>query len=285
MEEMCNKFLYRGYLEGGVKEHMRKAKETLRSDVRKKKVKMRDKRIPFVSTFNTASGQLRSVILKHWHILHQGLPEVEEFTCPPILLYKRGCNLKDKLVKSDIGPTNVSLQRTLGPPKLGNFPCLGCACCGNLIKGEFFNSLKPRGDHISFEVILRGLYDRKYPSKRIYIKRRYTCTSSFVIYLIVCPCGLTYVGETTMEIKARIRKHKSTIRTKMVDLPIPKHFIESGHSVSQLRFRVIDGVLPLRRGGDRVKLLKQKELRWISRLGSRQPGGLNVDYNLQLCVS
>ncbi|CAJ0931144.1 unnamed protein product [Ranitomeya imitator] len=265
LDEMCSKFLNRGYPEIGVRKHVERAKETSRAVLREKKIRVRDKRIPFVTTFSTVSGHVKNMILKHWHILHQGLPDIEEFTLPPILSYKRGRNLKDKLVKSDIGSTVVSLQRTLAPPKLGNFPCLGCACCGNMIKGDFFNH--PR------------------TGQRFSIKGRYTCTSSFVIYLIVCPCGLTYVGETTMEIKARISKHKSTIRTKMVDLPIPKHFIESGHSVSQLRFRVIDGVPPLRRGGDRVKLLKKKELRWISKLGSRQPGGLNVDYNLLLCVS
>ncbi|CAJ0942417.1 unnamed protein product [Ranitomeya imitator] len=226
LEEMCNKFLDRGYPYASVEEQKNRARATLRSDVRKKNVKVREKHIPFVSTYNTASGFMRNIILKHWHILQQGLPRIDEFTRPPLLSYKRGYNLKDKLVKSDVGPT----------------------------------------------------------SKKIFIKGRYTCTSSFVIYLITCPCGLTYVGETTMQIKACISKHKSTIRTKMMDLPIPKHFIESCHAISQLRFRVIDNVPPLRRGSDMVKLLKQKELGWISKLGSRHPGGLNVDYNLQLCA-
>ncbi|CAJ0957188.1 unnamed protein product [Ranitomeya imitator] len=220
LDEMCLKFLSRGYPVNGVKKHVERAKGTSIAAIREKKIRVREKRIPFVSTFNTASGLMKNMILKHWHILHQGLPDIEEFALPPILSYKRGRNLKDKLVKSDVGPTVVNVQRTLGPPKFGNFPCLGCACCGNMIKGDFFNH--PR------------------TGQRFSIRERYTCTSSFVIYLIVCPCGLTYVGETTMEIKARISKHKSTIRTKKMELPIPKHFIESGHSVSQLRFRLYE---------------------------------------------
>ncbi|CAJ0965397.1 unnamed protein product [Ranitomeya imitator] len=105
------------------------------------------------------------------------------------------------------------------------------------------------------------------------------------VYLMSCPCGLMYVGETTMEVRQRISKHKSTIRTNLTDLPIPKHFSECRHSVNQLRFRVIDGVPTLRRGGDRNLILKQKELRWISVLGTLQPKGLNLDYNLQICTT
>lgn len=83
------------------------------------------------------------------------------------------------------------------------------------------------------------------------IKQRYTCTWKFVVYVITCPCGLLYVGETTMEIRMRISKHKSTICTGQNDLPLPKHFNEQGHKISQLKFCIIDSVPPLRRGGIR----------------------------------
>lgn len=81
------------------------------------------------------------------------------------------------------------------------------------------------------------------------IKARDTCSSSFVIYVIICPCGLYYIGETTMEVRAQINKHKSTIRLKQIDVPVAAHFVTMGHSVSQLKFKVIDGVAPLRHIG------------------------------------
>ncbi|XP_077109686.1 uncharacterized protein LOC143766127 [Ranitomeya variabilis] len=179
--------------------------------------------------------------------------------------FRRGRNLRDRLVKSDIGPSKSLVQRTLSTAKHGNFPCLGCACCNNMLKGEFCH--------------------HPHTGKKIFLKERYTCSSSFVVYMIVCPCGLTYVGETTMEVRARISKHKSTVTTGLSELPVPKHFIESRHSVNQLRFRVIDSVPVLRRGGDRIKIVKKKELRWIYTLGSLQPKGLNIDFNFHACAS
>lgn len=102
--------------------------------------------------------------------------------------------------------------------------------------------------------------------------------------MITCPCNLVYVGETTMEVRQRISKHKSTIRTGLVDLLIPKHFIDESHTINQLKYKVIDSVPPLRRGGDRQAKLMEKELRWIHRLDCLYPKGLNIEFKLQsLC--
>lgn len=64
----------------------------------------------------------------------------------------------------------------------------------------------------------------------------------------------------------------------MIEFPIPKHFPEMSHTVSQLRFRVIDYVPPLRRRGHRHVMLKKKELMWIRRLVSLSILGLNRIY-------
>lgn len=84
-----------------------------------------------------------------------------------------------------------------------------------------------------------------------------------------------------MEICKRITKHKSTIRNRMVELPIPKHFVENNHSINQLKFKVMDSVPELRRGGDRQTKLYEKEFMWIKRLDSLAPKGLNMEYKLQ----
>lgn len=78
----------------------------------------------------------------------------------------------------------------------------------------------------------------------------------------------------------RISKHKSTIRTGLNDLPVPKHFAEKAHSISQLRFRVIDSILTLRRGGDRQLLLRERELMWIHKLDCLAPRGLNLEFKI-----
>lgn len=99
----------------------------------------------------------------------------------------------------------------------------------------------------------------------------------FVVYLSKWPCGLVYVGETTQRIQDRISKHRSTIRCQNTLLPVPYHFIQDSHSISQMRFQVIESVPIPGRGGNRVMLLKKKSF-WNahakylkSTVRSRQP--------------
>ncbi|OCT74145.1 hypothetical protein XELAEV_18033105mg [Xenopus laevis] len=159
---------------------------------------------------------------------------------------------------NDIGGLKKERTRFLNKPKFGTFPCLHCIQCNSVIKGENFY--------------------HPHSGKKYAIKQYYTCDSTFVSYLLKCPCGLLYMGETTQKIKDRISKHKSTIRKGLTTLPVPAHFKQAGHSVSQLRFQVIDSAEPPRRGGNRLMLLHKLEMQWIHRLDTVWPRGLNKDY-------
>lgn len=59
-----------------------------------------------------------------------------------------------------------------------------------------------------------------------------------------------------------------------LDLPVSKHCKEVGHSEWDT---IIDSVTPLKRGGDRLTLLKRKELPWIYKLDTLKLKGLNVE--------
>lgn len=189
-----------------------------------------------MSTFGPHSGKISNILCNQWSLVQQGFPKVEAFKFPPpppLMSYKRDRNLRDTLVRSDIGPPKSErVQCTC------NFPCLHCACCDNLIKGDSFSYL--------------------YTGKKDKISQRFSCSSSFVDHVISCPCGLLFVGKTTQEVKFRITKHKSTISKGLTDIPVPVHFLEKGHTISQLRYRVIDAILLLRRGGDTQQLLNKK---------------------------
>lgn len=260
---MCLKFLERGYPDHLIDQHRLRACSIDRKDLLIPKIKETNKkpRIPFVSTFGPFSKQVANVIRKHWPLLKRGCPEVAEFQTPPILAYKRDRNLCDILVKNDNGPRHMTqTQRLLAPLKKGNFTCAHCSCCSNLVRGNSFTHPQT---------------GQSFP-----IKARYTCSSTFVVYAIICPCGLYYIGETTMEARARINKQKSTIRLKQMDVPVAAHFVTKGHSVSQLRFKIIDGVPPLRRGGDRQKILFKKNIFWIFTLDTMAPKGLYLEYKI-----
>ncbi|OCU00267.1 hypothetical protein XELAEV_18006038mg [Xenopus laevis] len=142
------------------------------------------------------------------------------------------------------------------------YPCLNCKQCKYVMKVKTF----------------------KHPDtgEIIQIYGYHTCLTQFVVYAIVCPCGMIYVGETVQKVKSRISQHKSTIKLGNMGLPLSKYFKEKGHTAEQLRFTVLEMVPPLERGGDRELRLKQREVWWINKLNSLHPHGLNKDYNLYL---
>ncbi|XP_073404906.1 decapping and exoribonuclease protein isoform X1 [Dendrobates tinctorius] len=208
LDEMTNKFVERGYPPSLL--------EASRDTPTRSHEGMTN-RIPFVHTFHPFAYIIHKSIRKNWHLLSTAHPDVREFQKPFLPCFKRAPNLKDSLVKADIGPkSTIHKQRFLHKPKMGTFPCLHCVQCNNVLKGDKF--VHPHS------------------GKEFKISNFFTCDSAYVIYLIKCPCCLLYVGETSQPIRDRISKHKSTIRCKNI-LPIPHHVITQGHNISQLRFQ------------------------------------------------
>ncbi|OCT76473.1 hypothetical protein XELAEV_18031674mg [Xenopus laevis] len=100
--------------------------------------------------------------------------------------------------------------------------------------------------------------------------------------MLICPCNLIYVGETIQKVKDRFSQHRSTINTGSRTLPVSRHCLELGHTSNDLRFKVIQHIPPPKRGGNHILELKRAEVKWIDRLGTLSPGGLNKDFDLHL---
>ncbi|CAJ0920888.1 unnamed protein product [Ranitomeya imitator] len=115
--EMSAKFRSRGY-----PDHVLKFKQnTLGSDV-----SLREPRLAFVSTFHPFNSLINKCILQHWDILINAYPQVKEFNVKPIICNKRCSNIRDCLVRADVGPSiSGPIQRVLSTPRNGTFPCLG----------------------------------------------------------------------------------------------------------------------------------------------------------------
>ncbi|OCT71500.1 hypothetical protein XELAEV_18034476mg, partial [Xenopus laevis] len=108
----------------------------------------------------------------------------------------------------------------------------------------------------------------------------FICLSKFVVYPLVCLCGLIYVGETRLQIKTHISQHRATISRSNTKLPVSKHFVEKGHSDSELKFMVLEEVRTHMGGGDHELLLRKREAWWIHQLNTLAPNRLNKDYDL-----
>ncbi|OCT83047.1 hypothetical protein XELAEV_18025584mg [Xenopus laevis] len=162
--------------------------------------------------------------------------------------YRKARTIGSMLVKADMGSGKENKQTVLRPVKKGTFACCLCNCCSNIQKGEVIYHLRS------------GI--------PIPISGHYSCTTTFVVYAIKCLCGLVYVGQT------------SPIKCKSMDQPVAKHFVELGHTVLQLKFQILDAVLKMRRGDNRVKKLLYKEAWWIRKLDTLTPNGLNLEYDV-----
>ncbi|OCT84277.1 hypothetical protein XELAEV_18022432mg [Xenopus laevis] len=133
-------------------------------------------------------------------------------------------------------------------------------------------------------VFVSSFFHHPHTVKEFEIKHFFMCRSSLDLYLLKCPYGLIYIGETTQQMKDHFYKHKSTIYRNLTTLPVPAHFHQVKHSISQLKFQIIDTVEIPRRGGDRLLQLKHSEMFWIHKLDTLWPRGLNRDYPPSLFI-
>ena len=78
----------------------------------------------------------------------------------------------------------------------------------------------------------RNLQSVQYAASRdtFTVKRHFTCTSSSVVYLILCSiCDAVYVGETGCLLRERFTQHRYTVCHQQ-DTPVPEHF-SRGHTM------------------------------------------------------
>lgn len=141
----------------------------------------------------------------------------------------------------------------------GNYRCGSCAQCSYTHKCKYFNH-----PHTGKTLSIHGVI---------------TCSTTHVIYLICCPCGLAYVGETIRALRTRISQHRRTIRTGD-ERPVTAHFKLAGHNVSTLRYIGEERVNKPSIGAHDKRFL-QWETFWIHYLNTMSPYGPMV-YGLRI---
>lgn len=149
-----------------------------------------------ILTYNGNSNQIRKAITRNWNILKSdpgignSIPERQSIT------YRRGHNLKDLLVHSDL----TERESSRGIDLQGFFPCGHCKACGNsrMVK-EYWNTST---------------------NTMISINQFLTCNSTFIIYVLECPYKLRYVGSMTHIVKKRILEHMRAITNRDKQYPI-----------------------------------------------------------------
>lgn len=261
---LYNKFKERGYPDQILTTAFERAQSTERNSLLCKNTRKPDNfsdgTIFFSMEYSHLSTQIKNIIYGHWSILNSdpGLRQSISQT-PPKIFFKRAKNLKDTLVQS-LCPKPQTLNWMPTPPS-GNFKCGHCVHCANTTNTKTFSH--PRS------------------GQQIKINGFINCNVTGVVYMLICVCGMAYVGQTKRALKVRIAEHKAAIRNNNLDYSIAKHYVLAGHGSSPhaLRFVGIERVRTSERGGDLIQLLLKREAYWVLRLQTLTPSGLNEGLN------
>ncbi len=167
----------------------------------------------FTTKYTKRSEQIKKIIHQYWHMLRSDA-RLESLHNPPLTVFKRGRNVRDYLVRSDLSPPSKVTQRILTPIPEGNYRSGSCNQCNYTYRCTLFK--------------------HPHTGKSIPIKGMISCKTKAAIYLITCPCGKSYVRKTSRELKTRIAEHRSTIRCKNMNYPLAVHFTDFNHPITSL---------------------------------------------------
>ena len=260
-DTMIERFGARGYSDNVIKKALEKARARPRSTLLNPNIKPSGNKVTrFITGFNNQSRALGQILRTHWKILGCDSCLKEHMTETPSITYRRANSLRDKLCSSLC--TEVPKQSLISEGK-GFFPCKRCKACRNSVRVTQYQNISD--------------------GRLITIDKFLTCSSDYVIYGLICPCGKWYIGSTKHPAKRRILEHKRAIRNNDAQYPVARHYAKfHGSDDALLRFLILDRVPVNPRGGDRLLELRKLESKTIIGLGTKHPQGLNIDEELYI---
>ena len=217
--------------------------------------------------FNRTLPSVKNIINKHWDILQIDRNIKDSFTNKPVIAYRRNKNLRDFIGSNTIeNNTKVIKRISSNGRKIGKCqPCFGRA--GNLCCQQIKTTSTFKSD------ITEKVYN---------IFHDVNCKSTNLIYLMECTLceRKQYVGKCEWSFNRRINSHRNDV-WRVEGPPCDKHFQQENHDFNKhAKFTVIEKIEkpPLDKKELR-KLLELKEDKWMTRLQTVMPNGLNISLN------
>ncbi|XP_068711498.1 uncharacterized protein [Montipora foliosa] len=100
--QFLTRLLERGYPKSFAEDILTEIKFSMRNTPLQNKPKTSKKIIPFVTTFNPATPNLKKILIKHWHLIAGNHNLARIFKNPPMVAYRKDKSLKDYLVRARI---------------------------------------------------------------------------------------------------------------------------------------------------------------------------------------
>lgn len=106
----------------------------------------------------------------------------------------------------------------------------------------------------------------------------YNCSSDYVVYCLICPCKLLYVGRTIRPLRQQFGKHLCFVEVGCDEHIVPRHFLEHhGQSTAGLWLWVKESIPRGLSKAEGFSRLCEREMSWIFPLDTLAPNGLNEE--------
>ncbi|XP_066454754.1 uncharacterized protein [Eleutherodactylus coqui] len=251
--KLKNRFINRGYPSNSIERAYQFSKQQNRPVLLVPKIKNQNSQLRIISTFDNGVPYMRNILFKYWGILQED-PDLKAILPPnPLLTFRRGRNIKDRVVKSHLRTIQSENWLTMPRPK-GTFPCSDCLACRNILKGDTITSAQT--------------------GKTYTLREFFNCRSSHLVYMATCPCKRNYIGKTRQEFRRRIIAHIGNIR-RGDKTPVANHMRDYHGGDPDLKFQGVESIRSHGRRGDLDRKLLQKESQCTYRIDCLQPKGLN----------
>jgi hypothetical protein len=178
-------------------------------------------------------------------MLHHDQRTSRIFTEKPLIAFRKDQSLRNMLVKS-----TLKRQGLAGAERCRRSRCASCT-------------------HVTRVENIIG------PKSTYHIKDHFTCTSSNLVYAIICKrCDKLYTGETGRRLADRIRQHIQSIEGKQAATSVSEHFNASDHKGTH--DIQVTGLVQLHGDTEHRRYMEQ---RLVFNMGTLIPSGMNVRFS------
>jgi len=279
---LCEHFHRRGYPSSIIEDALIRARRMSRDDLLNPQPKvvpsLETQPLFAISTYTPGEQPLRNIIQDNWPILGRTNTTANLHSKETIFGYRRNKNLRDLLVGAKLPDAQARPKLTAADPVSPMHTCKAKTKCNYC----------PKLDHSG--IIVSTSTGRQYFSKK-----HISCRSNNLIYCITCNhCSLQYVGQTSNHIGERFKMHFQNIKTAIdtrkpqipgktkskssqKEEPIGRHFgSPNHHGTADITIHVLDFISAPPKCPPALALRDQLERKWMHRLQSISPRGLNL---------
>lgn len=162
--------------------------------------------VPFVTSYSLQHKSIKQLVSKHWHIVNNDVVLKGMFPDKSRVIFRGVPSLRNRVVPNVLDPPTIS--RGFLDQLSGFYKCGSCRVCSLSLctqRCTTFVSTATRKPHT--------------------IKPCITCSTVGVVYMLQCPCGLQYVGQTKRPLQVRLNEHITNIKIGFKNHSVSKHYL------------------------------------------------------------